>query len=457
VRIPVALLLLAGLAFAQDAEEMARRYLAQEQQAFVHYRTKDYDQAVAAFERQIATFSDNPRPYYNIACCYALEGNAERAGTWLAIAISRGWRDARHLAGDPDFDKVRQSPEYIVCLARLKRARDVDPDPLPVALPPGSVPPAPSVSFALQLSQREERDLRRMEPLLGEHDYRKRLFAILDRRMAVLARYIIENGDARDAGDAAAARVGGAALYLQEAEGSGEPDPALRRAGAEYVLRTVEEFLRGYPGDPRLSGVLLARAAALEALDRADEAIPLLRVVRADHPERALQADLELAALLPPGDELRQVYEGLKERAEADLAPALRGRLMRARLLCEGMPDLADLDAGVAARIGAHEGLLAWVFVASGDSGSEETIKGLPAASARFLPVVVCVDRGTADAELAGWIEAHARSFPTIAHGAAAIDRVGLATVPLVVVARKDGTVVAVDPDATELAKLAGG
>lgn len=450
MRAPLAILLLAASAAAQEPEDLARRFLAQEEEAFSHYRAKDFAKAVAAFERQIATYAENPRPYYNIACCYALEGNAERAGSWLAIAVQRGWRDARHLAEDRDFDGIRQSPEYIVCLAKLKRARDVDPDPMPGDVSPASVPPAPSVSTAIALSQLQEAAVRRMRVLDDTHRFRKRLFEVLDRRMAVLARYILENGDAPDAADAAVARVGTAALYLDEAEGRGEPDRALREAGAEAVLRTVEEFLRGYPGDARLPSVQLARAIALRTLGRNAEAIALLRAVRADHPAAAATAEVELCALLPAGHELGEVYRAAKERLGRN------GALMRARLVCEGMPPILDLDATARARVEAHGGLVAYLFVAHGDTASERMLAGQPPASDRFLPVLVCITPEVTDAELDAWLREHGRALPVIRNGSAAAERLWLNAVPLVIVARKDGTVVAVDPDAAELKLLAG-
>lgn len=450
VRAPLALLLLAAAGAAQDPQELSRRFVEKEQEAFSHYHAKDFGKAVAAFERQIATYADNPRPYYNIACCYALEGNAERAGSWLAIAIQRGWRDAHHLATDPDFDGIRQSPEYIVCLAKLKRARDADPDPMPGDVSPASVPGAPSVSTAVALSQLQEAAVRRMRVLDDTHRFRKRLFDVLDRRMAVLARYIVENGDAPDAAEAAVARVGTAALYLDEAEGRGEPDRALREASAEAVLRTAEEFLRGYPGDPRLPSVQLARAIALRTLGRNAEAIALLRTVRADHVAAAARAEVELCALLPAGHELGEVYRAAKARLGRN------GALMRARLLCEGMPLLLDLDAAARVRVEAHGGLVAYVFVAHGDTGSERMLAGLPPASDRFLPVVICISPDVPDAELDRWLLEHGRALPAIRNGSAAAERVWLAAVPAAVVARKDGTVVAVDPDAAELRLLAG-
>ncbi|MHC4550183.1 MAG: hypothetical protein ACYTEZ_15540 [Planctomycetota bacterium] len=68
-------LLLGGAVAAQD-KGVAERFLAQEEKAFVHYHRREWSRAIAAFEQQIAIFSGNPRPYYNIACCYGLQGDA---------------------------------------------------------------------------------------------------------------------------------------------------------------------------------------------------------------------------------------------------------------------------------------------------------------------------------------------------------------------------------------------
>ncbi|MHC4819231.1 MAG: TPR end-of-group domain-containing protein, partial [Planctomycetota bacterium] len=198
----LALLLLAGGAAAQDAT-LAERFLRQEQAAFVHFGKKEWPQAIAAFEQQLAIFSGNPRPYYNIACCYALQGEAERAATWLRLSIANGWRDAAHLGKDPDFDGVRRSQPFRKCLVELKRARRQDPAALPRRIRPELVAGAASAQAILPDSLRAENQLQSQQDLLGEHQYRKQLFQIYDIRMARLTRYLAENGDAPDADEAA--------------------------------------------------------------------------------------------------------------------------------------------------------------------------------------------------------------------------------------------------------------
>jgi tetratricopeptide (TPR) repeat protein len=57
---------------------------------------------------------------YNVACVHALKGNADDAFTWLDKAIAAGFRDPAHLAGDTDFDKVRNDPRMAKAIETLK-------------------------------------------------------------------------------------------------------------------------------------------------------------------------------------------------------------------------------------------------------------------------------------------------------------------------------------------------
>jgi hypothetical protein len=213
-RFALCLLLFASAAHAQDSISLADRFGRQEAKAFTHYRAKAWDLAIAAFEKQIAIYSANPNPYYNVACCYALRGDAERAATWLKLAINHGWRDLRHLQRDPDFKSVRETQPFKGCILLLRRTLLEDPDPLPRRLSPSSVPAASSAEIVLQTTGEIVRAVERQGDLLAESQSRRRLFRAYDRRMAMLTRYLMENGDAKDADLAALARVETARRYL---------------------------------------------------------------------------------------------------------------------------------------------------------------------------------------------------------------------------------------------------
>lgn len=461
---PLALALLAALAAAQDTADLARRFLEAEQRAFAHFEREEWDLAIAGFEEQLAVFADNPRPYYNIACAYARQGHAARAATWLRLAIARGWRDAEHLAQDADFAAVRDSEPFRKCVAHLADVHRADPDPMPRRLAPDAVSSASSVRVILAASFLHEQSVRRAQVLLGEHDYRKRIFDAYDRRMAMLARYLMENGDARDADEAARARVDTATLYLEEADEDRAADGELIDLAARYVLATAEEFLRGYPGSPALAHVLLLRAHALRRLGRVEPAEAALRVIVADHPDAddALRARFQLCALLADADgrrdALRAEFAALRELAkhnasvEATLAAP---ELMKARLFAEGLPRAA---AGKLLPVPESHPRYVVAFVGVGSSACERRLAELRAADlGDALLVVVAIDpAGEASAErTARWLREHAAGARTLSGRTAAWDALALSRVPTVLVVKSSGEVVAVDPTDAELARAA--
>jgi hypothetical protein len=455
----LALLLLAGGAAAQDAT-LAERFLRQEQAAFVHFGKKEWPQAIAAFEQQLAIFSGNPRPYYNIACCYALQGEAERAATWLRLSIANGWRDAAHLGKDPDFDGVRRSQPFRKCLVELKRARRQDPAALPRRIRPELVAGAASAQAILPDSLRAENQLQSQQDLLGEHQYRKQLFQIYDIRMARLTRYLAENGDAPDADEAAEVRVRTAMAYLVQATGANEADGELRDVAARYVLRRAEEFLRGYPSSPRLANVRYWRAHALARLQQPEPAERTLRQLLADHGDASPLARVELCALLADHgsrEDLAREYKALMAKwGERVLRGTVRIQLAKARLLAEGIPaDMAKTLRAPAAD-GAAPLLFAFVSIQSVDS--EQRLKGLRelAQAGRFRPVVICADapQRTSEEEIRRWLETHAPGMPAIARGAEHFVDLWLFEVPTLLLVRDGGEVLAFHPTDAELAKL---
>jgi hypothetical protein len=458
----VALAAFAEPSAAQDPAEIARSFLEAEQRAFAHFEREEWDAAIAAFEAQIAVFADNPRPYYNIACAYARQGNAARAATWLRLAIARGWRDAEHLAQDSDFAAVRDTEAFRDCVAHLADVRRADPDPMPRRLAPDAVSLASSVRVILTASFLQERSVRRAQVLLGEHDYRRRLFEAYDRRMAMLSRYLMENGDAPDADEAAKGRVDTATLYLEEADEDRAADRKLVDLASRYVLATAEDFLRGYPGSPELAHVLLLRAHALRRLRRAEDAEKALHVIVADHPDSddALRARFQLCTLLADAgrrDALRAEFAALRElgKHNASVAATLDGPdLFKARLLAEGLPETAtdelmpDPDRG---------GTYVIAFVGIGSPASERRLAALRTVDlldARLHVVTVDPGGGASEARTRAWLAKHAADTRTLTGAGRAIRALGLHRVPTVIVVDDFGAVLAVDPTDAELARV---
>jgi hypothetical protein len=404
-------LLLASAAFAQSRGE---QFIRQEQVGFSHFEKQEWDSAIVAFEQQIAIYADNPRPYYNIACAYALQGQAERAAIWLKLSIDRGWRDARHLDGDGDWARVRESAAYQRIRAELDEVIERDPAPLPRVLPPESVPSSASVVAILANGFLDEESLELDPRLLDERQIRERLFASYDRSMARLTRYILENGDAPDADAAGRERVRIASLYRLRAADDSAADAQLREFADAYVRLTAEQFVERWPGSRHLSDVLLWRAAA----EPPSVALPRFDAIERDFPDspNAIRAAAEALLLRAHGDreELRLAFLAFDE-GYGDTAlgrELIESRLWRVRLLAKGIADLPAQLFEPALPAPARGHLLLAVVIA-GDARSAELLARARQRSAELknAPIgVVALPERLSDPQIE-WLALHAKGL----------------------------------------------
>lgn len=56
---------------------------------------------------------------YNVACVYALKGNADEAFAWLDKCVAAGFSDVAQLQGDADFAAIRKDPRFAKLEAAL--------------------------------------------------------------------------------------------------------------------------------------------------------------------------------------------------------------------------------------------------------------------------------------------------------------------------------------------------
>ncbi|MEG3954345.1 TPR end-of-group domain-containing protein [Microcoleus sp. herbarium2] len=88
-------------------------------------RAGEYSQAMKLFDRVIREHPENEEGYYGKACCYARQGDTERAIAALQQAIQiaprRCCREAR---GNPDFDSLRNDQQFI-SLVGESQSRDL--------------------------------------------------------------------------------------------------------------------------------------------------------------------------------------------------------------------------------------------------------------------------------------------------------------------------------------------
>ena len=61
---------------------------------------------------------DDPSVLYNIACAFALEGQAKEAILTLQKAVDNGFGHWSWIEHDSDIDSLREDPDFIAMLAR---------------------------------------------------------------------------------------------------------------------------------------------------------------------------------------------------------------------------------------------------------------------------------------------------------------------------------------------------
>jgi beta-lactamase regulating signal transducer with metallopeptidase domain/Flp pilus assembly protein TadD len=75
-------------------------------------RVRKLDQSIDAFQRSIAANERPDTSMYNIACAYALKGDAQSGTEWLEKAVEAGFSSDDKLANDPDIALLRRQPGF---------------------------------------------------------------------------------------------------------------------------------------------------------------------------------------------------------------------------------------------------------------------------------------------------------------------------------------------------------
>lgn len=83
------------------------------QQAVEAFARTDYERAEDLLLELVDLDGDNFVVYYNLACVYARQGEAELAGEMLFEAVNHGFSDLRQLKTDPDLAGARDDPNYL--------------------------------------------------------------------------------------------------------------------------------------------------------------------------------------------------------------------------------------------------------------------------------------------------------------------------------------------------------
>ena len=76
------------------------------------YRQEDWSHAVDIGLDLVQMLPDSALARYNLACAYALSGDADSALHWLGRAAASGFAELSHLDADSDLDEIRDRPGY---------------------------------------------------------------------------------------------------------------------------------------------------------------------------------------------------------------------------------------------------------------------------------------------------------------------------------------------------------
>jgi predicted esterase len=76
------------------------------------YRQEDWPHAIAVGLDLVQMLPDSALVKYNLACAYALSGDADSALHWLGRAAASGFAQLSHFDADTDLDSVRDRPGY---------------------------------------------------------------------------------------------------------------------------------------------------------------------------------------------------------------------------------------------------------------------------------------------------------------------------------------------------------
>ena len=92
-------------------------------QAMDAHRNERYDEAIAGFAKAIELGYKEGASSYNIACGYALKGNADKAFEWLRRAEHADFHIAGYLDSDDDLDGIRSDPRFAALRQEARQAR----------------------------------------------------------------------------------------------------------------------------------------------------------------------------------------------------------------------------------------------------------------------------------------------------------------------------------------------
>jgi phospholipase/carboxylesterase len=92
------------------------------QAAWQAHSDKDYETAAKYYIAMLNHDTRNQTALYNLGCCYSMLGKAGPAAECLLAAADAGFSNLWSLDHDPEFDPIRETPEYTAAVEDLTAA-----------------------------------------------------------------------------------------------------------------------------------------------------------------------------------------------------------------------------------------------------------------------------------------------------------------------------------------------
>jgi tetratricopeptide (TPR) repeat protein len=86
--------------------------------AKVSYLLRDYSQAEIYLKKIISLDGPDGQVYYDLACCYALEGQSQEAFKYLELALKNGYQAFAWMKKDPDLELLRKDQRFYSLLEK---------------------------------------------------------------------------------------------------------------------------------------------------------------------------------------------------------------------------------------------------------------------------------------------------------------------------------------------------
>jgi tetratricopeptide (TPR) repeat protein len=84
-----------------------------------YHGAANYASAIDAFQHAV-DIGHNPIAMYDLACCYALAKDKEKAFEWLDRAVQSGFDQSQQIRSDADLESLRADPRFKALVARAE-------------------------------------------------------------------------------------------------------------------------------------------------------------------------------------------------------------------------------------------------------------------------------------------------------------------------------------------------